>query len=171
MGETKFGFKAVINEYGIKSFLIDSLIPLSISSVLCIIINIYDVNIHTQLLHILNIGLMINPCLLAFILTAYAVIFTFLVGDRNNNASNENLKDTKRSITTNFAACLIITSFSIILMAIVSCIANMNLSSEYHHSINNFIFFIISFLLFFPIRILINVVIDIFNCTIWIIEE
>lgn len=160
-----FGWKAILQNYGWKSFWQDSVVPLIISSILCILMYANDVDIFLQLKHLVNVGISIVPAMIALILTAYTILLTFIIGDRF--ISIKKMKEGRKLIqdlNSSFAACLLVSTISIIAMIIVSSIANMGIKINEPDKVNFTIYFFICYLLIYSVSILLGIVIDIFNC-------
>lgn len=160
-----FGWKAILKNYGWKSFWQDSIVPLIISSILCILMYTNDVNILWQLKHLVEVGISIVPAMIALILTAYTILLTFIIGDRF--ISIKQMKEGRKLIqdlNSSFAACLLVSTVSIITMIIVSSIANMEIRINEPDKVNYTIYFLICYLLVYSVSILLGIVIDIFNC-------
>lgn len=77
-----FGWKAVLRNYGWKSWGLDSVLPLIVSLGLCILMFVKDCNILLQLKNIVEVGISIVPTMVALILTAYTILLTFIIGDK-----------------------------------------------------------------------------------------
>lgn len=159
-----FGWKRVLYSYGWKGFLLDSMLPGIISVFLCFVIFLTDNDVYAQLKYLLGIGITIVPAMVALILTAYTLMLTFIIGDKFVSIRNTNKgKELIEGLNSSFAACLLVSTTSIIAMIIVSSIANMNIAIENSNRINYPVFFFICYLLLYSISILIGIVIDIFN--------
>lgn len=159
-----FGWKAILRNYGWISFWIDSILPLTISLGLCILMYVKNADILLQLKHLIGIGISIVPAMVALILTAYTIMLTFIVGDKFT--SIKKTKEGKKLIqdlNSSFAACLFVSTISIIAMIIVSCIANLGITTRYSNIINYPVYFGVCYLLVYSVSILIGIVIDIFN--------
>ena len=159
-----FGWKVVRKNYGWKNFFIDSTLPLLISSILSLIMYIVDANVFLQLKHLISIGISIIPAMVALILTAYTIMLTFITGDKFSSIK-KTIKGKKLILDLNssFAACLFVSTISIIIMIFVSSIANLEIKINRPEIINYPIYFIICYFLVYSVSILIGIVIDIFN--------
>lgn len=161
---SSFGWKNVFKNYGWKGILEDSLLPLIISSILCIIMYFNDADVYAQLKHITEVGISVVPTMVALILTAYTIMLTFIIGDKFSSIKEtDEGKELIQGLNSSFAACLFVSIISITTMIIVSCVVNMNISVENSNSINYPVFILICFLLLYSVSILIGIVIDIFN--------
>ena len=159
-----FGLKTILRNYGWTSFWIDSILPLAVSLSLCILVYVKEVDILSLLKHLVDVGISIIPAMVALILTAYTVMLTFIIGDKF--VSIKRTKEGKKLIqdlNSSFAACLFVSTISIIAMIVVSCIADMGIIIEYANLVNYFVYFLVCYLLVYSVSILIGVVIDIFN--------
>lgn len=159
-----FGWKSVLHNYGWKGILSDSLLPIIISIILCVLMYWENVDIFMQLKHLVGVGISIVPAMVALILTAYTILLSFIVGDKfssikKTREGNKLIQD----LNSSFAACLFISTISIIVMIIVSSIANMGISIEHSNRVNYFTYFSVCYLLVYSVSILIGIVIDIFN--------
>ena len=159
-----FGWSAVVRHYGCRSFCLDSILPFFVSLFLCILIYVKDANVFLQLKHLVGVGISIVPAMVALVLTAYTIILTFIVGDKFNS-----IKKTKegcnliQNLNSSFAACLFVSTISIIAMIIVSCISNMEIAIEDPNRVNYPVYFFVCYLLVYSVSILIGIIIDIFN--------
>lgn len=160
-----FGWKNVFYNYGLEGFLWDSILPLTISMILCLIMYLNHSDVFIQVKYLVGVGLNVVPAMVALILAAYAIFLTFLISD-----SFQKVKDTKggnkliKDLNSSFAACLSISSITLIAMIVTSCIANMNIEIANSDFINYSVFAIVSYLLAYSVSILFGIVIDIFNC-------
>ncbi len=123
-----------------------------------------EADVFLQLKHLVGIGISIVPAMVALILTAYTIMLTFIIGDKftsikKNDAGKKLIQD----LNSSFAACLFVSTISIIAMIIVSSIANMEITIEHSNIVNYPIYFLICYLLVYSVSILIGIVIDIFN--------
>lgn len=159
-----FGWPAVWNNYSWKSFLLDSSIPTIVSLSLCIIMYQFDINIYVQLKYLLEISISIIPTMVALTLAAYTIMLSFVMGDKIAKVKNtEEGRKLIQDLNSSFAICLLVSTVSIIVLIVVSCIANMNVEVNSPNRVNYPIYFIVCYLLTYSVYILIGVVIDIFN--------
>lgn len=159
-----FGWKSVLYNYGWKGILLDSILPLIISATLCFMIYLNGANVYDQLKHLLSLGISIVPAMIALILTAYTIMLSFIIGDKFISIRKmDKGKELIEGLNSTYAACLLVSTISIITMIIVSSVANMKIKSINSDLINYRVFFFISYLLLYSITILIGIVIDIFN--------
>ena len=166
MGKIKsiFGWKSVFENYGVKDFIIDSIIPTIISIVLCVAIYCSGGDIVEQIKHILSLGIAIVPSMVALILAAYAIMLSFILSETMSKLmATENGRELVKSINASFAACLLVSTITLIILLIISCVANLNIPIEHPNRVNYPIYFIICYLLTYSVCVLIGVVIDIFN--------
>ena len=77
-----FGWKNVLLNYGLRGIVFDSIAPITISSLLCLIMYLNNVDIFLQLKHLLEVGISVVPAMVALILTAYTIMLTFIIGDK-----------------------------------------------------------------------------------------
>lgn len=159
-----FGWSAVWANYGWKSFLKDSVIPIIVSLFLCCLIKINDANVYDQLKNLLSLGISIIPAMIALILAAYTIILSFIMGNKVSKIKQtEESKKLIQSLNSNFASCLFVSTISIITLIIVSCICNMNIEIAQPEYVNYPVFFVVCYLLIYSVSILTGVIIDIFN--------
>lgn len=159
-----FGWKAIMKNYSWASFWQDSILPLIVSFVLCTLMYIRDANILVQLRHLVDVGISIVPAMVALILTAYTIMLTFIIGDKFTSIKKtEEGKQLILDLNSSFAACLLVSTISIIVMIIVSCIANMGIEIEEPNAMNYSVYFFVCYLLVYSVSILLGIVIDIFN--------
>lgn len=160
-----FGWKNVLCNYGWKSFFQDSVSPIVISFTLCVIAFMTNVDMYLQLKHVVEIGIAIVPNMVALILTAYTIMMSFILSDKFGVIKKtEEGKKLIQDLNSSFAACLLVSTVSIIALIIVSNIANMNIAINHPNSVNYFVFFFLCYLLIYSVSILIGIVIDIYNC-------
>ena len=167
MGKSQhlFGWKIVFKNYGLKSFLIDSVFPILISVILCWLLYIHEVELLIQLDKLLNICISILPVIITLIITAYTILTVFIADGKLTSVINrEKGKNLVRILNSSFAACLAISTLTMITVVIVSLIKNIGITSEYAKHINYTVYFIICFLLMYSLIILIGIIEDIFNC-------
>ena len=159
-----FGLRAILKNYGWKSFGLDSILPLIISSSICIFLYLKEGNVFEQLKHLIEIGVSIVPAMVALILTAYTIVLTFFIGDkfiliRNTEKGKQLIQD----LNSSFAACLLVSTISIITMIVISSIAHMEIKIEKPNFVNYPVFFFVCYLLVYSVSILFGTIIDIFN--------
>lgn len=160
-----FGWKNVLHNYGWKGILLDSILPIIISTTLCMVMYLNDSNVFFQLKHLIDVGLNVVPAMVALILAAYAILLTFIISDKFKSIKEtENGKVLIIELNSGFAACLFLSSITIIVMIVTSCVVNLEIPMDNPCIINYSIFFLVCYLLLYSVAILINVVIDIFNC-------
>lgn len=159
-----FGWKKVLNNYGWKGTLLDSILPVVISSLLCTIMYLKDADIFLQLKHLVGVGISIVPAMVALILTAYTIMLTFIIGDKFASIKKtEAGKKLIQDLNSSFASCLFVSTISIIAMIIISSIANMDIEIKDPNVVNYPVYFLVCYLLVYSVSILIGIVIDIFN--------
>lgn len=159
-----FGWKAVRKNYGWKNFFTDSIMPLLISSILSLLMYIVNTDVFLQLKHIVSIGISIIPAMVALILTAYTIMLTFIASDKFSSIKNTDKgKKLILDLNSSFAACLFVSTISIIIMILVSSIANLGIQIERPEIVNYPTYFIVCYFLIYSVSILTGIVIDIFN--------
>lgn len=164
--KTIFGWKTVFQYYSLKDFFYDSIIPIVVAIIICFVIIISKSCVFDQLKHLVDVGISIIPSMIALLLAAYAIILTLLSSNEMSILkSTTDGKKLAKSINANFASCILISIITIIVLFIISSIANMNIRVEYSSWINYPTLFIVCFLIVFSVFFLINIVIDIFNST------
>ena len=127
-----FGWKSAFNNYGWKGFLTDSILPFLISSILCVTIYLEDIDAFLQLKHLVEIGVDVVPAMVALILAAYAIMLTFILGEKFSTIKSTKAgKDLIKGLNASFAVCLLISTITIMILVVVSEIANMNIQSPY----------------------------------------
>lgn len=160
-----FGWRNVIYNYGWKGFLLDSILPVMVSAFLSVTMYMNGSDVFLQLKHLIEVGLDVVPAMVALIFAAYAILLTFLTGEMFRDVKgNENGKDLIKRLNSGFAACLSISSVTLIVLIVVSCIANMDIGVACHYFVDYPVFAVISYLLVYSVFILMGIVIDIFNC-------
>ena len=106
-----------------------------------------DADILLQLKHLVEVGISIVPAMVALILTAYTIMLTFIIGDKF--ASIKKTKEGRQLIqdlNSSFAACLFVSTSSIIAMIIISSIANMGIAIEEPNTVNYPVYFLVCYL-------------------------
>ena len=160
-----FGWKTVFKNYGWKSFLKDSIMPLIISFTISIVMYQIGTDTFSQLKVLVNIGISIVPAMVALILTAYTIMLTFITGDKFSSITHTNKgKELIQDLNSSFAACLFVSTISIIMMIMVSTITNLEITIKNPNIVNYPIYISVCYLLIYSVSILIGIVIDIFNC-------
>lgn len=159
-----FGWKVILRNYGWTSFWQDSVFPLIVSLGLCVLMYVKDEDVLLQLKHLVGVGISIVPAMVALILTAYTIMQTFIIGDKFASIKKtEEGKQLILDLNSSFAACLLVSTISIITMIVISSIANMEIAIEEPNVVNYSIYFLVCYLLVYSVSILIGIVIDIFN--------
>lgn len=159
-----FGWKNVLYNYGWKGILLDSILPVVISSLLCTVMYWKNVDVFLQLKHLVDVGISIVPAMVALILTAYTIMLTFIIGDKFTSIKKtEAGKKLIQDLNSSFAACLFVSTISIIAMIIISSIANMDIEIKEPNAVNYPVYFFVCYLLVYSVSILIGIVIDTFN--------
>lgn len=160
-----FGWKSAFNNYGWKGFLTDSILPFLISSILCVTIYLEDIDAFLQLKHLVEIGVDVVPAMVALILAAYAIMLTFILGEKFSTIKSTKAgKDLIKGLNASFAVCLLISTITIMILVVVSEIANMNIQSPNSDAINYLVLFTLSYLFIYSIAILIGITVGVFNC-------
>ena len=160
-----FGLKAILRNYGWTNFWIDSILPLIVSLGLCTLMYVKEADILLQLKHLVGVGISIVPIIVALIMKLYAIFVNFTINS-NIFASIKKTEEGRQLIqdlNSSFAACLFVSTISIIVMIIISSIANMGIAVEEPNTVNYPVYFLVCYLLVYSVSILICIVIDIFN--------
>ncbi len=158
------GWKAILKNYCLTNFWLDSILPLIVSLSLCTLMYVKDADILLQLKHLVEVGISIVPAMVALILTAYTIMLTFIIGDKFASVKKtEEGRQLIQDLNSSFAACLFVSIISIMAMLIISSIANMGLAIEEPNTVNYPVYFFVCYLLVYSVFILIGIVIDIFN--------
>lgn len=159
-----FGWKAILRNYGWTNLWLYSILPLIVSLGLCTLMYVKDADILLQLKHLVGVGISIVPAMVALILTAYTIMLTFIIGDKFASIKKtEEGRQLIQDLNSSFAACLFVSTISIIVMIIISSIANMGIAIEEPNTVNYPVYFLVCYLLVYSVSILIGIVIDIFN--------
>lgn len=159
-----FGWKVALKNYGWKGFFLDSILPILISSFLCVVMYWKNTDIYAQLRHLVEVGIGVVPAMVALVLTAYTIMLTFIISDRFSSIKDtQKGKELIQSLNSSFAVCLLVSTISIIILVVISSIINMKIEMQNPNTINYFIFFLVCYSLIYSISILIGIVIDIFN--------
>ena len=160
-----FGWKAAFKNYGLNSFWKDSILPLIVAFTLSILMYRTNADVLFQLKVLVDIGISIVPAMVALILTAYTIMLTFITGDKFSSIKHtDGGKRLIEDLNSSFAACLFVSTISIIMLIVVSSIANLGIQIENPNIVNYPIYISVCYLLVFSVSILIGIVVDIFNC-------
>lgn len=96
-----------------------------------------------QLKHLVKLGISIVPAMVALILTAYTIILTFIIGGKFASIKKtEEGRQLIKDLNSSFAACLFVSTISIIAMIIISSIANMGITIEEPNEVNYPVYFL-----------------------------
>lgn len=159
-----FGWKTVFRNYGWASFAKDSVLPLIVSLGLCVLMDVIGADNYLQLKYLVEVGISVVPAMVALILTAYTIMLTFIIGDKFSSIKGtEKGKQLIQDLNSSFAACLFVSTISIIVMIVISSIANMEISIRWSETVNYVGYFVVCYLLVYSVSILIGIVVDIFN--------
>lgn len=140
-----FGWKTILRNYGWTSFGLDSILPLIVSLGLCTLMYVKDADILLQLQHLVGVGISIVPAMVALILTAYTIMLTFVIGDKFDSIKKtEEGRQLIQELNSSFAACLFVSTISIIAMIIISSIANIEIAIEKPNTVNYPVYFLVS---------------------------
>ena len=152
-----FGWKTILRNYGWTSFGLDSILPLIVSLGLCTLMYVKDADILLQLQHLVGVGISIVPAMVALILTAYTIMLTFVIGDKFDSIKKtEEGRQLIQELNSSFAACLFVSTISIIAMIIISSIANIEIAIEKPNTVNYPVYFLVCYLLVYSVSILIT---------------
>ena len=146
-------------------FWLDSILSLIVSLGLCTLMYVKDADILLQLKHLVRVGISIVPIMITLIMIVYSIFVTFIINS-NKFASIKKTEEGRQLIqdlNSSFAACLFVSTISIIVMIIISSIANMGIAIEEPNVVNYPVYFLVCYLLVYSVSILIGIVIDIFN--------
>lgn len=164
--KSKFGWGNVFANYHFGDFMQDAWLPLTVASILLIVAQVNDVNLFEQLENVLDIGIAIIPSMVALIVAAYTIMFSFILGEKVSEIKEKDGgKEFVQSINSSFAMCLLVSIVTIIVIVFVKCICSMDLGVEptLANVINSAAYFLACFLLTYSVFILIGIVIDIYN--------
>lgn len=160
-----FGLKAILRNYGLTNFWIDSILPLIVSLGLCTLMYVKEADILLQLKHLVGVGISIIPIIVALIMILYVIFVNFTINSNifTSIKKTEEGRQLIQDLNSSFAACLFVSTISIIVMIIISSIANMGIAVEEPNTVNYPVYFLVCYLLVYSVSILICIVIDIFN--------
>lgn len=163
--ESRFGWKIVLKNYGYKGILLDSSLPIFISFVLCVIMYWKHADILLQLKVLVGVGISIVPSMVALVLAAYTILLTFFFSDKFDSIKNtDNGNKLIQDLNSSFAACLFVSTISIIVMITISSIANMDIEICKPNVVNYPAYFFVCYLLVYSVSILLGIIEDLFNC-------
>ena len=159
-----FGLKTMLKNYGWKNFGQDSILPLIVSLGLCTLMYVKEADILLQLKHLVGVGISIVPTMVALIMILYTIFVNFTINNKFASIKKtEEGRQLIQDLNSSFAACLFVSTISIIVMIIISSIANMGIAIEEPNTVNYPVYFLVCYLLVYSVYILIGIVIDIFN--------
>lgn len=163
-GKTEFGWKSLFRYYGLKGFLRDIILPIIISTAICIGTYLSSKDSLEILKTITGLATEIVPDMIGLVLAAYTVLLTFFTGNSFKKATEtENGREFIKGINAGFAACLTLLAISVIFSIIIAVCIEWGYTSEFAEFINISALFGVTFLLSYAITSIFGIIIDIYN--------
>lgn len=164
MKHTIFGFNSIFRNYGWSCFILDSILPLNISSMLCLSMYINDADIVSQTKHITGIGIYTIPFIIVIIAIAYAVVIGFIKGHKTYpEMKTEKGRRLVQELNSSLAVYMIMSVVSLLMMIATSSFIGIAASTETPNIMNYIVYFTVCCLLAYPVSNLISIAIIIFN--------
>lgn len=159
-----FGWNSVFRNYGICSFILDSIIPFILSTGLIMSIILLNKDAINILKWLIGIAITIVPSMIGLILAAYTILLNFFTNNAIKNACNKNKgKNFVQKLNSCFAVSLLAATISIVSTIIISSVLQLEIQSKFANIINYFAIGGVSFFLFFTVWSLFGIIIDTFN--------
>lgn len=164
------GFWSIVKTYGWKTFIKDSIVPSILSLAVTIAAITYCDDSHALFDKVVNMCISILPSYLGLLVAAYTLLLTLLttetvakIKEIVDDKNGLNGKDLIRTLNSDFAACVLITGFALLLSFLLSVISSLNIVFSYANVINYIGIFLIVFLLIFSIKVLVDLIEDLYN--------
>lgn len=168
--EKIIGFKGIINSYGLKDFLIDSILPLIITVITLWGCIQYELDYKGLVDKIANLCVAILPSYLGLLVAAYTILLSLVSSEviktlmaTENPKTHKTGKDLVRQMNGGFASCVLIAATCLLSAFIVSVVSAMNLESEYAAVLNCMGIGALVFLISFSLTVLYGLIQDLFN--------
>jgi len=161
---SEFGWISLFRYYGLKGFLRDIIMPIIISTTICVGTCFSSKDSLEILKIVTGLANEIVPVMVGLVLAAYTVLLSFFTGDSFKKAigTAEGRKFIK-GINAGFAACLTILAVSVLVSIIIAVCIKWEYTSEHADCYNLCALFVLSFLLSYAITSIFGIIIDIFN--------
>ena len=165
-----FGFWSIVKIYGWKTFIKDSIVPSVLSLFVTIAAVTYSDDSHALFDKVVNMCVSILPSYLGLLVAAYTLLLTLLttetvakIKEIVDDKNGLNGKDLIRTLNSDFAACVLITGFALLLSFLLSVISSLNIVFSYANVINYIGIFLMVFSLIFSIKVLVDLIEDLYN--------
>lgn len=173
-GYKRFGWPSAFSHYTMSDVLKDSIIPVIIALVITAIIFIGEKDIITTIEKVSGIGLNITPAMVALILAAYTILITMYwapICDKIKLDEKAGLPLLK-GLNASFAITIRIATIGIVFLLATNSIGTISIpiSANIANYLNTFILFLTLYFIVFPICMLIDIAINIYNIAIFSIE-
>lgn len=170
----KFGWPSAFAHYTWSDVLMDSIVPGIIAIIITAIVVIGNKDILATIEKVSGIGLNITPAMVALILAAYTILITMYwapICDKIKSDKKAGMPLLK-GLNASFAITIRIATIGIVFLLAINSIGIITIpfaeSSVYY--LNIFILFITLYFVTFPIYMLIDIAINIYNIAIFSIE-
>lgn len=162
---SKFGYLHLITAYGLKGFILDSIVPVLLALSAVIVAIVFEADPLSMLKRIVDIGLQIVPSMVALVLAAYTIVLSFILSDRVKNIikGNKTNQDFIENLNSNFAVFLIASSAALLFLIGTSYVSTLNVAYNYANVINLFVLFIVIYFLLFSLWLIFAIIIDLYN--------
>lgn len=159
-----FGWRVVFQFYTLKNLLIDSIVPMLLSTIVVILSYMSHVASYDVLNKGLNLGMTVAPVMISLLIAAYAILLSMFCSNTGKAIAQQeggtNLLD---GLNADFATSILASFVGIIFFIMASFIHSLGFTCLYADFINYFALLIAAYLLFFSVYILKDLVIGIFN--------
>ena len=163
--KSEFGWNSLFRNYGLKRFLKEIVLPLIISTTICVGTHFSSKDSLVILKAVTVLANEIVPALIGLVLAAYVVLLTFFTGNSFKKATETDKgKEFIKEINASFAACLTSLAVSVIFSIIIAICIEWGYTSEFAECLNIGVLFGVSFLLSYAIISIFGIIIDIYNC-------
>lgn len=162
-----YGWSAALNDYSIKSILMDGVLPLIISFFSIVLLFLAKIDIHKALSSLLDLSLNVIPIMLSLLLAGYTILLSLYWSDFGEKTKKiKGGSNLINQINASFAISILIMILGVFIIVVTSFLYNLDLKSpDFINSniINGSICFIILFLLTYSIWIMKDITINIYN--------
>lgn len=162
-----FGWKNVKKFYGFCDFLYDSIVPIAISLILLIINYYTNKDMFVALQKAMDTGMDLISVILTIMLAAYAILISMYWSSISKTMKKVGCDGVKllNDLNSAFAASIIITTLSVIILLIFNVIGDINIRIplETAHLINSVLYVFVMYIILFPVWLVKDIAIDLYN--------
>lgn len=159
-----FGSKAILKKYTFCDLFKDSLCPAILSGIFIVICIFFDAESLVILSKALNLSLDVLPAILGLIVAGYTILVSFYWSDTAEKVKELSKgPELLKALNADFALVIILIILSLVYAILGELIINLNIPFKSHNVINYIALSIILYLLFLSLKLLKDVVVDIFN--------